>query len=118
MDLREELGYACGNYMYGGSTELLTSNFSEDLQDFYARQNAYRELRPLDPVIALDEDQIEMANLWGTPLTDTINTWTIKFAMGQADIEADWDTYVAEVQAQNLQSLLDLYNNAYAESKG
>ena len=118
VDLREELGYACGNYMYGGSTELLTSNFSEDLQDFYARQNAYRELRPLDPVIALDEDQIEMANLWGTPLTDTINTWTIKFAMGQADIEADWDTYVAEVQAQNLQSLLDLYNNAYAESKG
>lgn len=117
IDMREELGYACGNYMYGGNTELLTSNFTPDLQDFYARMDAYRELRPLDPVVALDEDQLEMANLWGTPLTDTINTWTNKFAMNQADVEADWDTYVAEVEAQNLQNIIDMYNDTYQASK-
>lgn len=117
IDMREELGYACGNFMYGGSTALLTSNFTPDLQDFYARMDAYRELRPLDPVVALDEDQLEMANLWGTPLTDTINTWTNKFAMNQADVEADWDTYVAEVEAQNLQNVIDMYNDTYQASK-
>lgn len=117
IDMREELGYACGNFMYGGNTALLTSNFTPDLQDFYDRMEEYRDLRPLDPVVALDEDQLEMANLWGTPLTDTINTWTNKFAMNQADVEADWDTYVAEVEAQNLQNIIDMYNETYQASK-
>lgn len=117
VDMREELGYACGNYMYGGNTELLTSNFSDTWKDFYDRMGQYRSLRPMEPTVALDEDQREMANLWGTPLTDTINTWTNRFAMGQADIEADWDQYVSEVEAQNLQSIVDLYNETYQASK-
>ena len=115
--MREELGYACGNFMYGGNTELLTSNFSDTWKDLYDRIGQYRSLRPLEPTVALDEDQREMANLWGTPLTDTINTWTNRFAMGQADIEADWDQYVSEVEAQNLQSIVDLYNETYQASK-
>ena len=78
-----------------GNTELLTSNFTEDLRDFYDRQGQYRKLRPLDPTVTFDEDQLEMLNLWGTPMTDTVNAWTCKFAMNQADINNDWDTYVA-----------------------
>ena len=117
VDMREELGFACGNYMYGGTTELLTSNFSPDLQDFYDRMAEYRELRPIDPVIAFDEMDMEQANLWGTPLTDTINTWTINFAMNQQNIDETWDQYVAAVEAQNLQSLIDLYNTNYQEAK-
>ena len=117
VDMREELGYACGNFMYSGNAKLLTSNFSADLQDFYDRMAQYRALRPLDPTVTLDEDQLEMANLWGTPLTDTINAWTCKFAMNQADIDADWDTYVSEVEAQNLQNVIDLYNEVYQANK-
>ena len=117
IDLREELGYACGNFMYGGNTELLTSNFTEDLRDFYDRQGQYRKLRPLDPTVTFDEDQLEMLNLWGTPMTDTVNAWTCKFAMNQADINNDWDTYVAEVEAQNMQNIVDMYNDTYNASK-
>lgn len=117
VDMREELGYACGNFMYGGNTALLTSNLSDVWKDFYDRMGQYRTLRPLDPTVALDEDQMEMANLWGTPLTDTINTWTNRFAMGQADINTDWDQYVSEVEAQNLQNIIDLYNQVYQDSK-
>lgn len=117
VDMREELGYACGNFMYGGNTKLLTSNFSADLQEFYDRQNSYRELRPLDPTVAFDDIDMEQATLWGTPLTDTQNTWTNRFAMDQADVEADWDQYVSEVEAQNLQNLIDLYNETYQEQK-
>lgn len=117
VDLREELGYACGNFMYGGNTELLTSNFTDDLRDFYDRQGQYRKLRPLDPTVTFDEDQMEMLNLWGTPMTDTVNAWTCKFAMNQADINNDWDTYVAEVEAQNMQNIVDMYNDTYNASK-
>ncbi len=116
-DLRIKYGYACGNFMYSGNTELLTSNFSADLQDFYKRQGEYRELRPLDPTIALSEDDKEQLNLWATPLFSTENTWTLKFAMGQADVDKDWDTYVAELEAQNAQNVLDLYNDYYQKSK-
>lgn len=105
------------HFMYGGNTELLTSNFTDDLRDFYDRQGQYRKLRPLDPTVTFDEDQLEMLNLWGTPMTDTVNAWTCKFAMNQADINNDWDTYVAEVEAQNMQNIVDMYNDTYNASK-
>lgn len=117
VDMRLQYGFAGGNFMYSGSSELLTSNFSEVLRDFYDRMANYRELSPIDPAIAMTEDDAEQANLWATPLKDTINTWTLRFAMGQADVNADWDTYVAEVNAQNAQNLVDLYNQYYAASK-
>ena len=101
----------------GGNTELLTSNFTDDLRDFYDRQGQYRKLRPLDPTVTFDEDQMEMLNLWGTPMTDTVNAWTCKFAMNQADINNDWDTYVAEVEAQNMQNIVDMYNDTYNANK-
>jgi putative aldouronate transport system substrate-binding protein len=77
----------------------------------------YRELRPLDPTVALTEDENEQMNLWVTPLWDTLNTWTQKFAMGQADIDDDWDTYVAALEAQNLQNVVDKVNEVYQASK-
>ncbi len=117
VDMRVELGFACGNFMYGGNTELLTSNFAEGLQDFYDRMSEYRSLRALDPTISLSEDELEQANLWGTPLDDTINSWTLGFAEGLYDLDEYWDQYVADVESQNVQSLLDLYNTRYQESK-
>ena len=116
-DLRLKYGYACGNFMYGGSTELLTSNFSADLQNFYDRQGEYRTLMPLDPAIALTEDDSEMANMWGQNAFSTMNTWTQNFAMCYKDINADWDTYVAEIEATNAQQVCDMYNEYYQNSK-
>lgn len=113
VDMREEYGYACGNFMYSGSLELLTSNFDEGLKDFYNRMDEYRDLRPLDPNVAFDEDTKELLSISGTTLSDTVNTWTIYFATGQKDIEDDWDEYVAAVESANLQNVLDTYNNTY-----
>lgn len=116
-DMRLELGYACGNFMYAGNRELLTSNFSETLRDYYDRMAEYRELKQIDPAVAMSEDDSEMLNLWATPLRDTINNWTINFAMGLKDINADWDTYVAEVNAQNADNVVNMYNDYYKNSK-
>lgn len=116
-DMRLKYGFACGNFMYGGSRELLTSNFSPDLRSFYDRMSEYRTLMPLDPPIALSEDDNEQCNLWATPLFSEMNTWTCNFAMGQKDVNADWDAYVASIEAQNLQNVIDMYNQYYQESK-
>lgn len=112
-DMRLELGYACGNFMYAGTRELLTSNFSADLRDYYERMANYRELMEIDPAVAMSEDDKEMLNIWATPLKDTINNWTINFAMGLKDVNADWDTYVAEVNAQNADNVVNMYNDYY-----
>lgn len=32
-------------------------------------------------------------------------------------INNDWDTYVAEVEAQNMQNIVDMYNDTYNASK-
>lgn len=105
-------GYYCKGLSIGQ-----TSDDQVDLRDFYDRQGQYRKLRPLDPAVTFDEDQMEMLNLWGTPMTDTVNAWTCKFAMNQADINNDWDTYVAEVEAQNMQNIVDMYNDTYNANK-
>ena len=39
------------------------------------------------------------------------------YAQNQADINNDWDTYVAEVEAQNMQNIVDMYNDTYNASK-
>ena len=111
--MRLELGYACGNFMYPGTRELLTSNFSPELRDYYERMANYRELKQIDPAVAMSEDDSEMLNIWATPLRDTINNWTINFAMGLKDVNADWDTYVAEVEAQNAANVVNMYNDYY-----
>ena len=116
-DMRLKYGFACGNFMYSGTTDLLTSNFSADLRDYYARMAEYRTLKPLDPVVAFNEDDTEQLNLYVVPLWSEMNTWNLKFAEGQADIDADWDTYVASLEAQNTQSVLDMYNSTYQASK-
>jgi len=113
VDMRIQYGFAGGNFMYSGSRDLLTSNFSPELRDFYSRMAEYRELKEIDPSVAMSEDDAEQLNLWATPLVDTINTWTLRFAMGQADVDSSWDTYVAEVEAQNAQNVVNLYNEYY-----
>ena len=117
-DMRVKYGFACGNFMYSGTRALLTSNFSEDLREFYDRMAEDRTLQPLDPPVALSEEDSEMCNLWATPLFDTQNTWSLRFAMGQADLEADWDSYCAEIDAQNASNVVNMYNDYYQKSKG
>ena len=120
VDMRIELGYAGGNYMYSGSRELLASAFSPELRDFYDRMAEYRTLRPQAPAVPLDEDDSEMANMWGAGFKTELETWILRFCMNQdgyQDIDAKWDEFQAALQGQNAQNIIDMYNNAYQASK-
>ena len=101
--MREELGFACGNYMYGGNTELLTSNFSPDLQDFYDRQGEYRELRPLDPT-SPSTRWIWSRPTVGHPADRHRQHLDHQLRDEPAEHRRDLGPVCAEVEAQNLQS--------------
>lgn len=116
-DLRLELGYAGGNFWYGGNNEQLTDNFTPIMQNYYARVAEYRTIRPLNPSFSSTEDENEQINLWKTPLIDNVNAWTLKFVTGQMSIANDWDAYVESCQNLNSQKLVDLYNEMYNRSK-
>ncbi len=113
-DMRLELGYAGGNFWYGHTVEKMTDNFNPTIQDFVDRVSEYRDLRPINPALASTSDENETINLWKTPLVDNINTWTLQFATGQKDVEADWDAYIASCESLNSVQLVNLYNEINA----
>lgn len=116
-DMRIELGYACGNFMYGGNYEQLTDNYTDELRNYYDRVDQYRDVRPLDPAFPIGEDDREQINLWATPLVDHINTWTLQYVTGQKDVASTWNEYVSGCEALNAKNLVDKYNTLYSEHK-
>ena len=120
VDMRIELGYAGGNYMYSGSRELLASAFSPELRDFYDRMAEYRTLRPNAPGVALTEDQNEQVGMWASGYKSALETWILRYCMNQdgyTDIDATWDQFQSEIMAQHAEDILNTYNEAYQASK-
>ncbi len=117
IDIRLEWGYAGGNFYYGHATALSTDNFSIELQDLMRRYAEYKTLGPVDPKARPSEDQREQLTLWGVPLIDNINSWTLKFAVGQKDINKDWDEYVASCVNLNIDKVVSLTNEIYKNQK-
>lgn len=113
IDIRLKWGYAGGNYFYGHSTAESTDNFTPEVQDLYARYGKYKTVATVDPKAKPTEDQREQLNLWGVPLTDNINAWTLKFITGQKDINKDWNDYVSSCKNLNVDSIVNMTNDIY-----
>ena len=116
-DIRLKWGYACGNYYYGHTVAEMSDNFIPVIQDYYARLAKEREIKPVNPKIAATEDEKEQMNLWGTPLADNINAWTLQFITGQKSITADWDKYVSSCKNLNADQLVKMTNEIYSRKK-
>jgi putative aldouronate transport system substrate-binding protein len=67
---------------------------------------------PLPTAPMLSEDDAERASMLIMPLRETMELWTDYFIMGEKDLEADWDEYVAEMQSRNLDELCQIYNDS------
>ncbi|GAB3170906.1 extracellular solute-binding protein [Myceligenerans halotolerans] len=120
-DISEDLGYS--NNVLSGSTEsraLKQSYNAPEFVDYIDSVLAARTPRDPFPPAPLDEIELEQASLLATPLRDTVDTNTLKFILGERPL-SEWDAYVAELEAQNLQGYLDLINGAaerFAENDG
>ena len=117
IDIRLQWGYAGGNFYYGGTIAEMTDNFNPDIMDFVNRITEARDIKPLDPSYVADEEENEQLNLWKTPLIDNVNTWTLQFATGVKNVDADWDAYVASCEGLNSITMVDYINEIYQRTK-
>ena len=117
IDIRLQWGYAGGNFYYGGTIAEMTDNFNPDIMDFVNRITEARDIKPLDPSYVADEEENEQLNLWKTPLIDNVNTWTLQFATGVKNVDADWDAYVASCEGLNSITMADYINEIYQRTK-
>ncbi|BAC69164.1 sugar ABC transporter substrate-binding protein [Streptomyces avermitilis] len=114
-DLQKDYGFTNGEFAYGGSWALVSSSFSPDEKAFQDAM-AGRKLLPVDPAHPLKADEQEQATLWDTPLKDHVTQNTLKFALGKRPM-SEWDAYLAELKAKNMQRYIDLHNTAYERFK-
>ncbi|MGP4041435.1 ABC transporter substrate-binding protein [Gracilibacillus sp. D59] len=114
--LQIDYGFSQGNWSYGGSTELLHSMFSEEEIQFQNKMHETKELVLPDPPIRYDATQLERASLISTPLKDTVEQNTLKFIVGDRDM-SEWDAYIKELEAKNMQGYVDLANEVYQNNK-
>lgn len=115
--LNADYGFGGGVFAYGGTTELRQSKMTEGEIDFNNRIHEYRDLEQLDLPIMADELQAEDLTLIQTPLMDYVNEMTLRFITGRSDLEAEWDTYVAECVSKGSQRYIDQANEIYEDTK-
>ncbi|WP_112135727.1 ABC transporter substrate-binding protein [Glycomyces dulcitolivorans] len=111
-DIQADLGWS--NSVFADSTEsraLKESYNTATFVEYIDSVLATRTPREPNPPAPLDELELEQASLLATPIKDTVDTNTLRFIMGERDI-AEWDDYVAELEAQGLQQYIDLINTA------
>lgn len=115
--LNIDFGFGGGVFAYGGSSDLRASKLTEGEANYLARVNDNREPQKLDPPILADEDQSEEMNLIKTPLTDYVNTMTLSFITGTADIDKDWDEYVKNCESKGSTDYIDMANEIFDNTK-
>ncbi|SDE17425.1 extracellular solute-binding protein [Glycomyces harbinensis] len=111
-DIQADLGWS--NSVFADSTEsraLKESYNTPTFVEYVDSVLASRTPRDPNPPAPLEEMELEQASLLATPIKDTVDTNTLRFIMGDRDI-AEWDDYVAELEAQGLQQYVDLINTA------
>jgi putative aldouronate transport system substrate-binding protein len=108
--LNKDLGFFNGVFAYGGSTQLLNSQFPPEELTFQKAMNARKTL-PVAPPYPFTADEQEQATLWGTPLLDYVTQNSLKFILGSRDLN-EWDAFVNELKGKNMTSYINLVNTA------
>lgn len=114
-NLQVDYGFFNGVFAYGGSNNLLNSQFSPEEQAFQKIMNQ-RKATPVAPPHPFNEDEKEQATLWEASLKDYVFSQTLKFALGQRPL-SEWNTYVNELKGKNMDQYIDMVNKAYARYK-
>nr|MDT0658997.1 extracellular solute-binding protein [Micromonospora sp. DSM 115978] len=113
--LQKDFGFYNGVFAYGGKPELVQAFFSPEEQEFQQVMNA-RPAKAVPPPYPLSDEEREQSSLWATPLRDHVYQATLQFILGQRDF-AEWDAYLAELKSKNMDSYLEMVNEAYQRFK-
>jgi len=116
-DLRKEMGFGIGTFVYGGKKELVQSMMSQADLDFLSATFKQTKLLAVDPPVLMTSDEREQATMISKPLLDYMKQMTYKFMLGEANIDTDWDKFVAECKAKGCDKLQDMTNKVYNDTK-
>ena len=82
--------------------------------------NAYREelvqagyMKDTYPVFSYTAEEADVQSRYKGDLTSYLQTMRVAFITGEADIDAEWDTFQATIQAMGLNELLAAEQSAY-----
>ncbi|WDZ83517.1 extracellular solute-binding protein [Micromonospora cathayae] len=109
--LQKDFGFFNGVFSYGGKLDLMQSFFSPEEMEFQQVMNARKPIE-VPPPAPLTDTEREQVSLWETPLKDHVTQNTLKFILGQRPL-AEWDAYVAELEAKHAKQYIDLVNKAH-----
>ncbi len=65
------------------------------------------------PPLVFTEEQSKLFGELNTSVLTTVDEWTANFIIGNADVEADWETYLATLESTGLPQFLEIYQTAY-----
>jgi putative aldouronate transport system substrate-binding protein len=111
IDIAKDLGYSGFLAESTESLELRRSYDSQQAIDYIEQVIDTRTPLPPPPPAPLDETELEQSALLTTALNDTVETNTLRFILGDRPL-SEWDNYVSELEAQGLQTYVDLINGA------
>jgi multiple sugar transport system substrate-binding protein/putative aldouronate transport system substrate-binding protein len=118
IDIARDLGYSGFLAESTESLELRSSYDSDQAIDYIEQVLETRTPLPPPPPAPLDEAELEQSALLATALNDSVEANTLRFILGERPL-SEWDSYIAELEAQGLQTYIDLINGAqqrFAES--
>ncbi len=92
--------------------DIFTGTIVEEAESAYAARvyDAKYSKNPDPTYVMSADDSDETSYIWSLLQTVT-NQWMAKFISGDADIDADWDAYLKDLEnTANAQELVDIYN--------
>ena len=104
-------GFFNGVFAYGGSTQLLDTQFGSTELAFQKVMDARTPL-PVNPPAPLTTLQSQQATLTGTTLMSYVQQQTLQLITGKRPL-SQWSQFQGELKTKNVDQFLNIYNTAY-----
>lgn len=85
-----------------------------DAYELYSKDKAKVYSVKTTPVLSYTEEEAAKVEEYTTAINEYQNEMVTAFITGKTDIESNWDAYVAKCKELGSDSLIDLYETAYA----
>ncbi len=82
----------------------------KDTHDYYVMYDAFDQRVP---TLVMDENDSNLRSEMETPIRDYQREWLSFFALGQKDVEADWEEYVSGFDGLRLTEYIELLDKYY-----
>ena len=105
-----DYGLFHANFMGTWATDRYGEYAGPTATAYAAQLNAMGRFHPGPPSPLLDQDDMEHMAELNAPILDIVDRARSGFILGDMDIEADWDAYVADIYSRGIQEIVDMHN--------